>query len=214
MKNQSNTHFDNYLTNGCMRCKYGETPKCKVLNWTRELKLLRQIVLETELIEEIKWGLPVYTLDGKNIVSVNALKASANITFFKGSLLTDKHKILQRQGNIQAGRIAKYTSVKEIENVKDILRSYVLEAINIEKAGKKVEIKKNQEPVPEELLKLFEEDSAFKKAFYALTPGRQRGYIIYFSQPKQIKTRIQRIEKHKENIFKGIGLNDIYSSGK
>lgn len=191
-----------------MRCKYGGTPKCKVLNWTEELKLLREIVLETNLIEEIKWGLPVYTLGGKNIVSVNALKASANITFFKGALLNDQHKILQQQGNIQAGRIVKFTSIKEIEKVKEILKSYILEAMIAEKSGKKVEIRKNPEPAPAELLKSFEEDSAFKKAFYALTPGRQRGYIIYFSQPKQIQTRVNRIEKYKSNILKGLGLQD------
>ncbi|MCB9802216.1 MAG: DUF1801 domain-containing protein [Saprospiraceae bacterium] len=206
-----NPQVDKYLIDGCMRCKYGGTPQCKVHNWREELEMLRQIVLETGLTEEIKWGAPVYTHKGKNIVSVGALKESANIGFFKGVLLTDKHKILQQQGNLQSDRIIKFTNVKDIEKVKDVLKEYVLEAIEIEESGKKVEFKKNPEPIPNELLEAFEQDPAFKKAFYALTAGRQRGYIIHFSQPKQSQTRIGRIEKYKEQIFNGIGLNDKYS---
>ncbi len=206
-----NPQVDKYLIDGCMRCKYGGTPQCKVHNWREELEMLRQTVLETGLTEEIKWGAPVYTHKGKNIVSVGALKESANIGFFKGVLLTDKHKILQQQGNLQSDRIIKFTNVKDIEKVKDVLKEYVLEAIEIEESGKKVEFKKNPEPIPNELLEAFEQDPAFKKAFYALTAGRQRGYIIHFSQPKQSQTRIGRIEKYKEQIFNGIGLNDKYS---
>ena len=206
-----NPQVDKYLIDGCMRCKYGGTPQCKVHNWREELEMLRQIVIETGLTEEIKWGAPVYTHKGKNIVSVGALKESANIGFFKGVLLTDKHKILQQQGNLQSDRIIKFTNVKDIEKVKDVLKEYVLEAIEIEESGKKVEFKKNPEPIPNELLEAFEQDPAFKKAFYALTAGRQRGYIIHFSQPKQSQTRIGRIEKYKEQIFNGIGLNDKYS---
>lgn len=211
MKFQLNPQVNKYLLDGCMRCKYGGTPQCKVNNWREELEMLRQIVLETGLTEEIKWGAPVYTHKGKNIVSVGALKESANIGFFKGVLLTDKHKILQQQGNLQSDRIIKFTNVKDIEKVKDILKEYVLEAIEIEESGKKVEFKKNPEPIPDELLEAFEQDPAFKQAFYALTAGRQRGYIIHFSQPKQSQTRIGRIEKYKEQIFNGIGLNDKYS---
>jgi uncharacterized protein YdeI (YjbR/CyaY-like superfamily) len=205
---QTNPLIDKYLIDGCMRCKYGGTPQCKVLNWVDELEQLRQIVLDTGLTEEIKWGVPVYTKNGKNIVTVNALKESANIGFFKGVLLTDKHKILQQQGNLQSDRIVKFTNVKDIENVKDVLRAYVLEAIEIEESGKKVEFKKNPEPIPDELLEAFEQDLEFKQAFYKLTTGRQRGYIIHFSQPKQSQTRIGRIEKYKEQIFSGIGLKD------
>ena len=208
---QTNPLTDKYLIDGCMRCKYGGTPQCKVLNWVDELEQLRQIVLETGLTEEIKWGFPVYTHKGKNIVTVNALKESANIGFFKGALLTDNHKILHQQGNLQSDRIIKFTNVNEIEKLKDVLNTYVIEAIAIEESGKKVEFKKNPEPIPEELLVTFEQDPAFKKAFYALTSGRQRGYIIHFSQPKQSQTRIGRIEKYKEQIFNGIGLNDKYN---
>lgn len=211
MKFELNPQVDKYLLDGCMRCKYGGTPQCKVHNWREELEMLRQIVLETGLTEEVKWGAPVYTHKGKNIVSVGALKESANIGFFKGVLLSDKHKILQQQGKLQSDRIIKFTNVKDIEKVKDVLKAYVLEAIEIEESGKKVEFKKNPEPIPDELLEAFEQDLAFKQAFYALTAGRQRGYIIHFSQPKQSQTRIGRIEKYREQIMNGVGLHDKYS---
>lgn len=206
-----NTQFNKYLTEGCMRCKFGGTPQCKVLKWVAELQLLRQIVLETGLTEEIKWGVPVYTYNGKNVVTVNALKESANIGFFKGVLLTDKHKILQQQGNLQSDRIVKFRAIHEIEKLKDVLTVYVLEAIAIEQSGKKVEFIKNPEPIPHELLQAFENDPEYKEAFYKLTPGRQRGYIIYFSQPKQTETRIGRIEKYKQQVKNGVGLNDKYT---
>lgn len=210
MKFELNPQVDKYLIDGCMRCKYGGTPQCKVLNWTEELETLRQIVLETGLTEEIKWGVPVYTQNGRNIVTVNALKESANLGFYKGALLKDSHKILEQQGNIQSARIKRFTDVEEINEIKDVLKSYILEAIAIEESGKKVETIKNPEPIPDELLDAFEQDRAFKKAFYDLTPGRQRGYIIHFSQPKQPQTRIGRIEKYKEQIINGIGLHDKY----
>lgn len=206
-----NPKVDKYLADGCMRCKFGGTPQCKVLNWVEELESLRQIVLETGLTEEINWGVPVYTFNGKNVVTINALKESANIGFFKGVLLTDKYKILQQQGNLQSDRIMKFTNSADIENVKDALKEYILEAIAVEESGKKVEFRKNPEPVPDELTQAFESDPAFKKAFYSLTPGRQRGYLIYFSQPRQAQSRIGRIEKYKEQIFNGTGLNDKYN---
>lgn len=210
MKLELNPQVDKYLIDGCMRCKYGGTPQCKVNNWREELELLRRIVLETGLKEEIKWGVPVYTHNGKNIVTVNALKESANIGFYKGAIMKDEHKILEQQGNIQASRIIRFTDTERITKLENVLKEYVLEAIDIEKSGKKVETVKNPEPVPEELTEVFKEDPAFKKAFYALTPGRQRGYIIHFSQPKQSKTRVSRIEKYKQQIFSGVGLNDKY----
>ncbi|MEB2777677.1 DUF1801 domain-containing protein [Algoriphagus sp. D3-2-R+10] len=212
MKIELNPQVDKYLVDGCMRCKYGGTLQCKVNNWREELELLRQLVLETGLIEEIKWGAPVYTSKGKNIVSVGALKESAVIGFFKGVLLTDKHNILQQQGSLQSDRIVRFTHTDEIKKIEDVLKSYILEAIAIEESGKKVEFKKNPEPIPEELLQVFEDDPAFQQAFYALTPGRQRGYIINFSQPKQAQTRIGRIEKYKDQIFNGVGLHDKYGS--
>lgn len=203
-----NPQVDQYLIDGCMRCKYGATAKCKVNTWRTELKLLRQIALESGLQEEIKWSVPVYTHKGKNIISVNALKDSANITFFKGALLSDPAKILQQQGNIQSGRIAKFTHYEQIEKLIDLLIDYIKEAIMIEESGKKVILVKNQEAPPLELLQAFEEDPLLKLAFNALSPGRQRGYILHFSQAKQAATRIARIEKYREQIKNGIGLND------
>ncbi|WP_026904347.1 YdeI/OmpD-associated family protein [Pedobacter glucosidilyticus] len=205
-----NPQVDKYLIDGCMRCKYGATPKCKVNNWREELELLRQIVLETGLTEEIKWGAPVYTHQGKNVILVNALKESANIGFFKGALLKDENQILQQQGNIQAARIIRFRSVDEIERVKAILTTYIQEAIVLEESGQKVELKKNPEPIPEELIEAFQDDKAFESAFNALTPGRQRAYIIHFSQPKQSQTRSSRIEKYKTQILNGVGLHDEY----
>jgi uncharacterized protein YdeI (YjbR/CyaY-like superfamily) len=212
MKITFNPQVDKYLLDGCMRCKYGGTPQCKVNNWREELETLRQIVLETGLKEEIKWGVPVYTHNGKNVLSVAALKDFATIGFFKGVLLTDSHKILEKQGNLQSDRIVRFTKTADIVKLKDVLKSYIKEAVAIEESGKKVEFKKNPEPIPDELLQAFEDDPAFKKAFYALTPGRQRGYIIHFSQPKQTQTRIGRIEKYKQQIFNGLGLNDKFNS--
>jgi uncharacterized protein YdeI (YjbR/CyaY-like superfamily) len=165
-----NPQVDKYLIDGCMRCKYGATPKCKVNHWREELELLRQIVLETGLTEEIKWGAPVYTHQGKNVILVNALKESANIGFFKGALLKDENQILQQQGNIQAARIIRFKNVDEIEKVKAILTAYIQEAIALEESGQKVVLKKNIEPIPEELIETFQKDKAFESAFNALTP--------------------------------------------
>ena len=201
---------DDYLLQGCMRCKYGGTPQCKVLNWVEELDMLRQLVVETGLKEEIKWGVPVYTHNGKNIVTVNALKESANIGFYKGVLLSDNHHILQQQGNIQSARIIRFTNTAEISTIREVIKLYILEAIELEEKGVKVEVARNTEPIPEELEQAFDDDPLFRKAFYALTPGRQRGYIIYFSQPKQTATRQSRITKYKNQIYNGIGLNDKY----
>lgn len=190
-----------------MRCKYGGTPKCKVNKWPKELKLLRQLVLATGLTEEIKWSMPVYTHQGKNIVSVNALKDSANLVFFKGALLTDQYQLLKQQGTIQSGRIIRFNNFEDINKIKLILHAYILEAIAIEESGEKIIRQVNPEPVPQELLDLFKQDPDLKQAFDKLTKGKQRGYIIHFSQPKQSTTRIARIQKQKESILNGIGFN-------
>jgi uncharacterized protein YdeI (YjbR/CyaY-like superfamily) len=202
-------NVDQYLAVGCMRCKFGGTPKCKVNFWIEELLALRAIVLETGLKEEVKWGFPVYTQQNRNIVTINALKGSANIGFFKGVFLKDAFKILKQQGNIQSARIIPFKSTEEILKHKEILIGYILESIEIEKKGLKVELKKRIESFPDELVQAFEEDHSFKDAFYRLTPGRRRGYVLYFSQAKQVQTRIARIQKYKVQIFNGVGLNDV-----
>lgn len=152
--------------------------------------------------------MPVYTQNGKNILSVAALKEFVTVGFFKGVLLTDSQNTLQQQGNIQSGRIMKFKSTADVRSLTAVLKSYINEAVAIEAAGKKVVLKRNPEPIPEELIQAFDQDPAFERAFYALTPGRQRGYIIHFSQPKQAQTRIARIEKYKQQIVDGLGLHD------
>jgi uncharacterized protein YdeI (YjbR/CyaY-like superfamily) len=191
-----------------MRCKYGATPKCKVLQWTEELIMLRKIVMDTGLTETIKWGVPVYMHHGKNVITVNALKDSANIGFFKGALLTDPKQLLQQQGNIQSARIIRFYNTGEIVKLKAILKKYILEAIAIEESGHKVVTKKNPEPIPNELLDAFDDDPALKTAFYKLTPGRQGGYIIHISSAKQSQTRISRIGKYRNQIIQGFGMHD------
>jgi uncharacterized protein YdeI (YjbR/CyaY-like superfamily) len=204
-------NVDQYLLDGCMRCQYGGTPQCKVHNWKEELVMLRHIVLECGLEEEIKWGVPCYTLDGKNVVVVSAFKDYASLSFFKGVLLQDTEKLLSAHGeSSQSARLIKFTNPEQISLQAELLKKYIMEAVEIEKSGAKVEFKKQLEPMPEELEQVLAEDAALSKAFYKLTPGRQRGYIIYFSQPKQSQTRLSRIEKCRQMIMDGVGLYDKY----
>ena len=170
--------------------------------------MLRKIVLDTGLTETIKWGVPVYMHQGKNVITVNALKDSANIGFFKGAQLNDIKQLLQQQGNIQSARIIRFYNTSQILKLKAVLKSYILEAIAIEESGRKVVTKKNPEPIPNELLNAFEDDPALKTAFYKLTPGRQRGYIIHISSAKKSQTRTSRIGKYRNQILKGFGMND------
>jgi len=210
-----NKTVDKYFTEGCGRCPLGGTPDCKVHNWTSALELLRRIVLDCGLTEESKWGVPCYTFQQKNVLMVSALKDHCCISFFKGSLLSDHKNLLVKPGpNSQASRLFKFGHIDEIEAIESDIKTYIFEAIEVEKAGLKVSFKKNPEPVPEELEVKLEEDPALNTAFEALTPGRQRGYILYFSQPKQSKTRMARIEKCIPMILAGIGLHDKYKSMK
>jgi uncharacterized protein YdeI (YjbR/CyaY-like superfamily) len=204
-----NPTVDLYIADGCGRCKYYATAKCKVRNWQEALETLRQVVLECGLTEELKWSVPCYTFNGKNIVVISAFKEYCSLSFFKGALLQDNKSILDKTSeSMQSARLVKFKHTKEIIDKTSILKAYILQAIEIEKAGLKVNFKKSPEPVPEELLTKFDEYPGLKKAFYDLTPGRQRGYIIYFSQPKQSNTRASRIEKCMDKIMNGAGLND------
>jgi len=204
-----NPLVNKYLVDGCMRCKFGGSHNCKVNHWSKELEALRKIVIKSVLDEELKWGMPCYTLNNKNILMISAFKEYACISFFKGVLLKDKEKLLTAHGeSSQSVRMIKFTNSKQIIQQSSIIKAYIEEAIEIENSGKKVEFKKNPEPIPEELIVELNKDLKFKKAFHELTPGRQRGYIIYFSQPKNTQSKLNRIEKCRENILKGIGLND------
>jgi uncharacterized protein YdeI (YjbR/CyaY-like superfamily) len=184
----------------------------KARKWQEEQEQLRIIVLDCGLTEELKWGCPCYTFQGSNIVLIHAFKEYCALLFIKGTLLHDNHGILiQQTANVQAGRQIRFTSVQEIVAMESILKAYIYEAIEVEKAGLEVNFKKDTEYIiPEELKNKFDEIPAFKTAFYALTPGRQRAYLLHFSEPKQSKTRETRIEKWLQQILNGKGLNDQY----
>ncbi|MFN7313360.1 MAG: YdeI/OmpD-associated family protein [Bacteroidota bacterium] len=204
-----NPFVDEYLELGCGRCSLYKTPNCKVHFWPNELRELRKIVLECGLTEEVKWGAPCYTFQEKNILMVTALKDFACISFFKGTLLNDSHQLLSKPGpSSQAARYIRFTSTAEIHQHRDALKTYITQAIQLEQSGAKVEFKKDLEPVPEELQAEFNNNQALKEAFYALTPGRQRGYIIHFSQPKKAATRMSRIHKYIPKILSGKGFFD------
>jgi uncharacterized protein YdeI (YjbR/CyaY-like superfamily) len=177
--------------------------------WQQELKKLRTIILDCGLTEELKWNVPVYTWQGKNIVGINGLKEFCAFSFFKGALLKDTYKILGRPGQVQAGRWMKFTGVDEIKKAESIIREYIFEAMEVEKANLKVVKKQTSDyKVPEEFQVKLNEFPELKVAYKALTPGRQRGYLFYFAQPKLSKTRAARIEKYIPKILKGKGLND------
>ncbi|MED4599179.1 YdeI family protein [Paenibacillus validus] len=182
----------------------------KAKKWKEEYEKLRNIVLDCELTEEFKWMHPCYTFQNKNIVLIHGFKEYCALLFHKGALLKDAHGILiQQTENVQAARQIRFTNVREIVAMETILKAYIYEAIEVEKAGLEVNFKKNTEfIIPEELQNKFDEIPALKTAFEALTPGRQRAYILYFSEPKQSKTRESRVEKCMQQILSGKGLND------
>jgi len=182
----------------------------KAKKWQKEFEKLRTIVLDCGLTEELKWGCPCYTFQKSNIVLIHGFKEYCALLFFKGALLNDANGILiQQTENVQAARQIRFTNIREIVKMEPILKAYIHEAIEVEKAGLKVNYKKTSEfKIPEEFQKKLDEIPALKTAFEALTPGRQRGYLFYFSQPKQSKTRKSRVEKHMQQILNGKGLND------
>jgi len=179
-------------------------------HWREAFTKLREIILDCGLSEELKWGVPTYALNGKNVVLIHGFKEYCAILFVKGALLKDPLKaLIQQTENVQAGRQIRFTGVDEVVEMEPVLRGYIQEAIAVEKAGLKVPHKTTAEyAVPEEFQARLDEDPALKTAFEALTPGRQRGYLFYFAQPKLSKTREERIEKCMPQILAGKGLND------
>jgi len=182
----------------------------KAEKWQAEYEKLRMIILDCGLTEELKWGVPCYTFQKSNIVLIHGFKDYCAILFIKGSLLQDPQGILiQQTENVQAGRQVRFTSIHEIVELEPVLKAYVFEAVEVEKAGLEVSFKKHTEyTIPEELQQKFDEIPALKTAFEALTPGRQRGYMLHFSSPKQSKTRESRVEKYMQHILNGKGLDD------
>jgi uncharacterized protein YdeI (YjbR/CyaY-like superfamily) len=178
--------------------------------WQKEIEQLRSIVLDCGLNEELKWGTPCYTYQESNIVLIHTFKEYCALLFFKGALLNDPNGILiQQSKNVQSARQMRFTGLKEIIKLKAAIKACIYEAIEVEKAGLKVTLKKTSEySIPEEFQKKLNKNAALKKAFTALTPGRQRGYLFHFAAAKQTKTREARVEKCMPLILKGKGLND------
>lgn len=196
VNNRTNSKVDEFLS--------------EAKKWKEEFEKLRSIVLGCELTEEFKWMHPCYTFEKKNIVLIHGFKEYCALLFHKGALLKDTHGVLiQQTENVQAARQIRFTNVQEIAEMETILKRYINEAIEVEKAGLEVELRKHEQyTIPEELKNKFEEIPPLKTAFEALTPGRQRAYILHFSQPKQSKTRESRIEKCMPKILDGKGLTD------
>lgn len=183
----------------------------KVKKWKEEFHLLREIVHENKSLEEdYKWMHPCYTFEGKNIVLIHGFKEYCALLFHKGALLKDpKNILIQQTENVQSARQIRFTNAEQIIKLKSVIKDYIKEAIEIEKSGKKVELKKVADyPIPEEFQRALNEDKALNKAFYSLTSGRQKAYLFYFNQAKQSKTRETRIEKYYQHILDGKGIDD------
>jgi len=182
----------------------------KDTKWQKEYEKLRTIILDCGLIEELKWGCPCYTFQNTNVVLIHGFKEYCALLFFKGALLNDPDGILVRQTkNVQSARQIRFTNVKEIVKMEKILTAYVYQAIEVERAGLKVKLKKTSDfSIPDEFKKQLDKRASLKKAFNKLTPGRQRAYIFYFSQPRLSKTRETRVEKYMKQILNGKGLDD------
>ena len=204
------TDVQEYLKHGCGRCPLGDTPECKVHRWQEELGLLREIMLESDLLEEIKWSVPCYTFEGKNIAIVAAFKEYCSLSFFKGAGLIDPDGILEKAGeNSPSSRLVRFTSIGQIKKQRASLVALLHAAIDLERLGYKApSVHPSQMDWPDELLDAFERDSRLREAFGALTPGRQRGYLLFFAAAKQSKTRIDRIEKNRQRILSGLGMHD------
>ncbi len=211
-----NVLVNQILEVGCGRCKWGGTPKCKVHTWEKELPVLRNIILECGLNEEVKWGMPCYTDNNKNVLILAPFKEYCALSFFNGALIDDSANMLTTPSeNTQAGRQMRFTHVNQITSASDIIKQYIFQAIEVERQGLKVATKKVEEyPIPDELIVVFNSNPDFKLAFHQLTPGRQKAYLLHFAQPKQSATRTSRIEKAMLDIFAGKGLNEDYRNKK
>lgn len=203
------TTIQEYLINGCKRCELGGTPQCKIHRWVACIELIRPMLTAQGLKEEVKWGAPCYTFEGKNVAMISALKDACVLGFFKGTLIKDPENLLKSPGpNSHEARQFKFTSLEEIESTHAYILACIKQAIEIERKGLTVNKEAVPEAMPPELIDCFADDSELQAAFETLTPGRKRGYLIHFNQAKQSDTRLRRIEKWRPHILKGKGMHD------
>ena len=201
---------ETYFSDGCGRCKLGGTPACKVHTWGEPLKIFREIVPNCGLTEECKWGMPCYSVNGKNVLIISAFKEYCSLNFFKGSLISDELGLLSKAGeNSEASRMLKTTTAKHLLDHVDAIKSIIFQAVEIEKAGLKTTPKPiDSYPVPTEFTEFLKQDNQLKMAYDTLTPGRQKSYLMHFNSAKQTQTRINRIEKCVPGILAGKGFNE------
>jgi uncharacterized protein YdeI (YjbR/CyaY-like superfamily) len=201
-----------YFSRGCGRCPLFDTPRCKAKRWALPLAALRKIIRSTGLDEEAKWGVPVYTDRGKNILILSALKDLVSVGFLKGVLMSDPAQVLEKPGpNSHIDRVLRFRDMKRIDELEETLRDHIREAVEIERSGRKIPPRPPSDlEVPEEFQSVLDGDPAISTAFYALTPGRQKGYLLYFAGAKQSVTRSSRVEKCIPKILDGIGLHDRF----
>lgn len=205
-----NPAVNSYFIDGCGRCSKFATSACSVRKWDEILDHLRMMLQGTALKEELKWSHPCYTYNGKNVLLIGAFKDYASLNFVKGSLVPDPHNLLTTPTeNVQSGRQLRFVDLAFLIDNEQAILELINQAIEVEKAGKKVTYKSVDEyEMTEELTRVFQEDPQFEQAFKALTPGRQKGYLLFFLQAKQSKTRLDRIEKYYEHILAGKGMMD------
>lgn len=200
---------DAYLRDGCGRCEHYKTPACKVHRWADVLEELRKLVLASGLEEQVKWGQPCYSLEGKNVVMIAAFKESCALSFFKGAALADEDGLLESPGpNSRFARFLKFRSSKDIKARRKAAERFLQEAIALERAGKRVEPAAAIEEMPEELARRLAGDPALNRAFLALTPGRRRSHVLHISGAKQSATREKRVERCAKEIAAGRGFNE------
>lgn len=201
---------ETYFLDGCGRCKLGGTPECKVHTWEEPLRIFREIVLDCGLTEECKWGMPCYSVNGKNVLIISAFKDYCSLNFFKGSLIQDELGLLTKAGeNSEVSRMLKTTSTQYLLDHVDVIKAIIFQAIEIEKAGLKTTPKPiDSYPVPDEFVEILQQNNPLRLAYEALTPGRQKSYLMHFNSAKQSQTRINRIEKCIPGILAGKGFNE------
>lgn len=200
---------EEFLDKGCGRCQKFDSPECKAVLWKKDIALLRALLLEFPLVEESKWGMPCYSYDGKNIIMIVPAVDSIRLSFLQGVVMNDPENRLVAPGeNSQFARYLTFENHNAVEGSITLIKTYIAEAIRVKEQNIPLPKTENSEPVPEELLVEFEENPELETAFWALTKGRQRGYLLHFNGAKQSQTRVNRIQKYKEKILSGKGFHD------